>query len=163
MDEHSQPRIIIEVSTSGVIIRVENISPSNTNQFDDAYRTARRLLGRIPHLDQTIEVELMVEEGKLATDYLWTQADNEFRLAEIPTEPHERVALSLLRVYPECMREVDIVKETGVRQNTVNRHLTGERKVSQGFFSICDGGYTLSAKGINWVLKEVIPNLNAED
>ena len=163
MNEDSQPRIIIEVSTSAVVIHVENISPSDTDQFDDAYRTARRLLGRISHLDQAIEAELMVEEGRLRTGYLWTKVDDEFRLAEAPTEPQERSALSLLRIYPQCMREVDIVRETGVLQKTANRHLRGERETSREFFSVCDGGYTLTEAGINWVLDEVIPNLNSED
>jgi hypothetical protein len=162
MNENNQPRITIEVSTSEVIIRVENISSSDIDQFDNAYRIARRLLGRIPHLDQAIEVELMVEEGKLAIAHLWIQANDEFRLAAIPTQTHERIALSLLRVYPQCRMEVDIVKEIGVLQKTANYHLRGERKSSREFFYTCDKGYTLTNAGINWVLEEVIPNLNNE-
>ena len=163
MNENSQPRITIEVSTSGVIIRVEDISALDTDQFDVAYRTTRKLLGRITHLDQTIEDELMVEEGRLSTGYLWIQVDDEFRLTEIPTEPQERIALSLLRVYPQCMREIDIVRETGVQQRTANRHLRGERESTRGYFSICDDVYTLTEAGINWVLEEIIPNLNSEE
>ncbi|MFW9889906.1 MAG: hypothetical protein ACFFER_17120 [Candidatus Thorarchaeota archaeon] len=163
MDDNSQHKITIEVSASGVIIRVENISPSNTVAFDNAYRTARRLLGRIPHINQTIEAELMIEEGRLHTGYLWTQVGEELRLAEIPAEPHERIAMSLLRVYPQFMREVDIVRETGLRQSTVNPHLRGEIKSSQGFFSACDEGHTLTETGINWIITEVIPNLNSND
>jgi hypothetical protein len=162
MNENSQPRITIEVSASGLVIRVENISLSDTDQFDNAYRTARRLLRRIPHLDQTIEVELVIEEGRLATNHLWTQVDDEFSLAAIPTEPQERIALSLLRVYPQCMRETDIVREISVQQRTANRHLRGERESTREFFSVCEEGYTLTEGGIRWVLNEVIPNLNLE-
>jgi hypothetical protein len=163
MNENSQPKITIEVSTSGLIIRVENISSSDTDEFDNAYTTARRLLGRIPHLNQIIEFELMVEQGKLATAHLWTQVDDGFRLAEIPTQTHERIALSLFRVFPQCKKEADIVKEIKVLQKTANYHLRGEIKSSREFFSACDEGYTLTETGINWALNEVIPNLNTDE
>lgn len=162
MDGNSQPRITIEMSDSGFIIRVENISPSDTDQFDNAYRTARRLLGRIPYLNQIIEIELMVEEARLATAHLWAQVGDEFRLSAIPAEPQERIALSLLRVYPQCTRETDIVRETNVKQRTANHHLRGERESTREFFSACEEGYTLTERGVSWVLEEVIPNLNSE-
>ncbi len=163
MTDEDKPKVSIDVTKSETLIRVENISLSDAEQFDEAYKAVRRLLERIPILDKNLENDLAAEKMKLSTVHLWIKVENEFKLGEIPKKPEYRVALSLLRVYPLRKREVDIVRETGVLQKTANRHLRGERESSREFFTACDEGYTLTEAGINWVLGEVIPNLNSDD
>ncbi len=162
MDDENKPRISIEITNSETLIRVENISLSDTKQFDEAYKAARRFLERTPILEKNLENELMLEKGKSSTEHLWTNEENEFKLGEIPTEPEYRIALSLLRIYPLCNKEVDIARETGLLQQTAGNHLRGDRKATQSFFATCDEGYSLTSAGIEWVLKEVIPNFNTE-
>jgi len=158
MTDIDKLKISVEVTKNETVIHVENISLSETTQFDEVYKAARRLLERIPLLNKNLESELIIEKGKLSTAHLWIEEENEFKLGKLPKIPEHRIALCLLRNFPLCIKEVDIVKETGVLQKTTNRHLRGERKSSEGFFSACDGGYTLTEAGINWVLDEIILN-----
>jgi len=148
--------IEIEKSQETTRIRVSGVSPA---KFDMAYRSVVNLMKRAKELDAEIEREQEVEIAKKRLDALWTHEGSSWKLSKSVSEGPHKIALSLLRDYPEFKKQVDVVRETGLPQSTVKVHLNGERKSTRRYFCKRDEGYTLSSEGLRWVLNEVIPSV----
>ncbi len=157
-NEEQELTVEIEKSRSGTKIRVVGISASTDEaQFDQAYKLADELYRRIETLDLEIESENKIQQAKNQVSHLWVQEENKWKLSASVTEASHRIALSLLRSYPKCITQADVIRETNIAQKTVSNHLGGRKKEVRIYFSKCDGGYQLSQDGLNWTITKVIP------
>lgn len=162
-DESNNFNIDIELSSNGPIVRVNGI-PIETSyaSFDTAYLLARKLLQRIEYIETKYELELAVNDLNAKIQHLWIEEDGILKLYDKPEKKSYRIALSLLRVYPECRIDADIIKDTGVKQSTVNDQLLGKVKSVVDYFVPCEKGYTLTKSGIDWLSTTVIPSIIKE-
>lgn len=152
--------IDIELSSNGPIVRVNGISIEDSYaSFDIAYLLARKLLHRIEYIETKHESELVVNDLNTKIQHLWVEEDDILKLSDKPKENSYRIALSLLRVYPECRIDADIIKDTGVKQSTANDQLLGKVKSVADYFAQCEKGYTLTKSGIDWLATDVIPSI----
>ena len=148
----------IEKSDAGTRIRIVEVPVgADKTQFDRAYRLVDELYRRISDLDAEIDLEEEVYETKVKAACLWIHKDDKVCISESISKNSHRIALSLLRVYPECMQEADVVRETGVPRQTVNGQLCGETKSVANYFTKCDSGYRLTTTGFNWLTDAVLP------
>jgi len=153
----------VEISSNGPIVRVTGIpTGSDFTSFDSAYILARKLLHRIKYLETSHELELAMIDLNAKVLHLWTEEDGIFRLSDEPKKNSHRIAFSLLRVYPECRTDADIIKDTGVKQSTANDQLLGKVKTVADYFIPCEKGYTLTKSGIDWLSTDVIPAINMQ-
>ena len=157
-DEEQEFTVEIEKSESGTKIRVVGISVGTDKvQFDQAYKLADELYGRIEMLDLEIGLEKKIQQAKNQVSHLWVQEENKWKLSASVTEASCRIALSLLRRYPKCITQADVIEETNIAQKTVSNHLGERVKTTRKYFSKCAGGHRLSEDGLNWTITKVIP------
>ncbi len=159
-EESNNFNIDIELSSNGPIVRVNAIPiEANYASFDTAYVLARKLLQRIEYIETKHELELAVNALNTKIRHLWIEEDGILKLSDKPKENSYRIALSLLRAYPECRIQADIIKDTGVKKTTVNDQLNGKIKLVADYFVPCEKGYTLTKSGIDWLATDVIPSI----
>lgn len=99
-----------------------------------------------------------IENAKKAVADFWTQTSDGWRLEDVG-RVKEKVALSLLEAYPKGRRVTEIAKECGINQSSVSIVVTGRRGDAKFFELVTSGLYRLSIDGINWVIREVVPNI----
>lgn len=163
-NEEQELTVEIEKSKSGTKIRVVGISASTDEaQFDQAYKLADELYRRIETLDLEIESENKIQQAKNQVSHLWVQEENKWTLSASVTAASHRIALSLLRRYPKCIRQADVIGETNIAQKTVSNHLGGRVETTRKYFSKCDGGHPLSEDGLNWAITKVIPKAISQE
>lgn len=165
MSEESEFEVEIEIAHSGPVVRVKSIPTrsEDLSGFDEAYLHARMLYNRIAILDERNALLLRIDALKAETDYLWASDGDNNVLGEVPEDAATRLALALLRRYPNPAPESTLAKETGVRQNTANLILRGKRKASAGFFEGSKDGYQITEAGVDWLETDVIPTLTNVD
>lgn len=158
-NEEQEFTVEIEKSESGTKIRIVGISVSTDKaQFDQAYKLADELYRRIETFDLEIESKKKIQQIKNQVFHLWFQEGNNWKLSASVMEASHRIALSLLRNYPKCITQADVIGETNIAQKTVSNHLGGRVNTTREYFSKCDGGHRLSEDGLNWTIAKVIPN-----
>ena len=166
MNTNQEQELTVEIEKSdvGTRIRIVEVPVSaDKTQFDRAYKLVDELYKRISDLDAEIELEGEVHDAKVKAATLWIHENDEVCISESISKNSHRIALSLLRIYPECMQEADVVRETGVPQQTVNRQLCGGTKSVANYFTKCDSGYQLTTTGFNWLIDEVLPQYFEHD
>jgi hypothetical protein len=157
-NEEQELTVEIEKSRSGTKIRVVGISASaDKAQFDQAYKLADGLYRRVETLDLEIGSEKKIQQAKNQVSQLWVQEENKWKLSASVTDASRRIALSLLRRYPKCITQADVIGETNIAQKTVSNHLGGRVRTTREYFSKCDGGHRLSEDGLSWAITKVIP------
>lgn len=162
MDGDNNTKISVEVSSKETVIHIPNLLISDVKAFDKAYKKARILLSRIPHLDDEVKNEIIIEKAKERTERFWTSDGEETVLGMLPKKPEYRVAISLLRVHPVCKTEADVVKEIGIPQPTAHVHLQGKRKSTKEFFAGGNTGFSLTFEGVSWLINTILPELGVE-
>ncbi|MGY5881772.1 MAG: hypothetical protein RTV31_16095 [Candidatus Thorarchaeota archaeon] len=161
-DWEDNQKITVIVSSTGAVIHSEGLTFTNIDAFDEVYKKSQLLLSRIPFLDDQVKKIILIGKAKDKVQHFWNIDGENVNLTTSPDKPEYRIALSLLRTYPKCKREIDIVREIGVLQKTANNHLRGDRKATEGFFSVCEGGYSLSDDGIDWIVNTILPELDLD-
>ncbi len=90
----------------------------------------------------------------------WKLEDGSWRIVGLTSEVY-RIALSLIRAYPETRKQKEIAKEANLDSGSVSRILTGKRGNFAKYFLKITGEWTLSDDGIYWILDEMIPSVLA--
>ena len=137
MTEKENDDFLIDIEKSDDVTRIR-ISGFKKNEFDQAYRMATHLTHRAKELDIAIEEENRLSVAKKEVNYLWTQEDTEWKLDEAISDASYRIALALLRTYPQCKKQTDVVKMTKVPQKTVSNHLSGKLDSTRIYFCKCN-------------------------
>jgi hypothetical protein len=90
----------------------------------------------------------------------WKLENSSWRIVGLTNEAH-RIALALIRAYPETRRQKEIADEANLGSGSVSRILTGGRGDFDKYFLKSGTEWTLSNEGIYWILDEVIPSVLA--
>ncbi len=148
----------IEKSEAGTRIRIVEVSVgANRNVFDQAYRLVSDLHRRTTDLDTEIQLVQRTERARSMVEGLWKPEGDTATLSTIVSDKSHRIALVLLRSYPEFMRISDVAGEAGVPRETVRNQLKGDVEAVAEFFVAQDKGFQLSHAGLDWVIDNVIP------
>ncbi|MHA1908959.1 MAG: helix-turn-helix domain-containing protein, partial [Candidatus Thorarchaeota archaeon] len=99
-------------------------------------------------------------EGKV--DSLWISDSSGFRLSDIVSQSSHRIALSLLKSYPNGLSFSAIQKETSLPKSTAHNLLTGKKASVAKYFAKEGDNYCLSLEGLDWILSDVIPFLASQ-
>ena len=153
--------IMIERNENGNRIRIKGFQlDKGMVDFDKAYRLLVKLWKRTKEVDSQIEYELKMKNAKAITERLWKQVDGKTILDSRIDDNSRKIAFCLLRYYPDCKTQYYVASEIDVSRSTVRDQLNGTVESVREYFQSCIEGYTLSLKGIDWVLDEIIPSIN---
>lgn len=153
-------KVDIEKSKNGTRIAIRDILlDSDKRQFDEACKILIGLYRRMTELDETIESKKRVQDANLKVSALWTITDEQIALSDLVLDAEHRIALGVLRHYPECVRITDLAKEVSCPRTTVRNHLRGTVKSVADYYESCsdEDGFRFSPDGIEWVIERVVP------
>ena len=109
-------------------------------------------------LDSEFEQEFwyLIEKGR--TRHLWNASG---QLSEEVNDNVHRIAICLMREYPQCKTFREIESITGVPNSTVSDNMSGKIESVRQYFRKCKKGYQLTDFGIIWLRTEVIPRYSS--
>lgn len=127
----------------------------------------RSLVG-IPELPPLTRLPMQTPEGYLnqrianargrVIKEFWKLENGVWRIVDISSEAY-RIALILLKAYPNTKTQAEIANETTLNSGSVTRILRGTRGDFSKYFKKVKQKWTLSGEGIYWLLDKVIPEL----
>ncbi|MHA2322403.1 MAG: hypothetical protein ACXACG_12195 [Candidatus Thorarchaeota archaeon] len=141
--------IIIERTKDGIGIKARGIQiDEEKSQFKEAYKLVQELWYLAEMLDFDIEQEFwhLIENGR--TRHLWNLTN---QLSEVVHDTVHRIALCLLRKYPDCLTQQDIAELSNIPRTTVRDNLRSDH------YRKCETGFQLSESGIIWLRTEILP------
>lgn len=107
---------------------------------------------------------MRIRQIKELAAMLWSFVEGREVVNKQVKETSHRIALSLLKGYPESTRTSDIAKETGLADSTVSNNLVGRRGGVGHWFEEHGEGWRLSEDGYAAMTREVLPQyLEDED
>lgn len=158
-EENDDFLVEIEKDKDGTKIRISGIG---RNEFDSAYRLAVQLTGRVKELDVEIAQEHRFQEMVRKTESLWSQNESTWTLDASISDASRRIALALLKMYPECLKQVDVANMTGIPKKTVSNHLSGKVDSTRDYFDRCAQGHRLSEAGLQWLADKIVPLISSD-
>ncbi|MHA2322404.1 MAG: hypothetical protein ACXACG_12200 [Candidatus Thorarchaeota archaeon] len=127
-------------------------------------------LNALPELPPLTRIPIQTPEGYLnqriahaksrVVREFWKLDNGTWKVVGLAKEAH-RIALALIRAYPETRQQKEIVEETNLHSGSVSRILTGGRGGFAKYFLEINNEWTLSNDGIYWILDDVIPSVLA--
>ena len=118
-------------------------------EIADAIRALNELTNRIS-----------IENTKIKAEDLWSESDGTRRISETISDSGEKVALALLKSWPDLKSNSDISSMTNLSPTAVYDHLTGRRGDKGPWFEKVGELYTFSKTGLIRVV-ELIERLSA--
>ena len=151
MTENSRKGFEIEIERTkdGIGIKARRIQiDEEKSQFKEAYKLVQELWHLAETLDFDIEQELwyFIENGR--TRHLWDLSN---QLSEVINDITHRIALCLLRKFPDCLTQQHIADLSDIPRTTVRDNLSSDH------FRKCNTGFQLSESGIEWLRTSIIP------
>jgi hypothetical protein len=151
MTENSRKsfEIIIERTKDGIGIKAIGVQiDEEKSQFKEAYKLVQELWYLAEMLDVDIEQEFWYFIENRRTRHLWDLTN---QLSEVIHDNAHRIALCLLRKYPDCLTQQVIGELSDIPRTTVGDNLRNNH------FRKCKTGFQLSESGIVWLRTEIIP------
>jgi hypothetical protein len=125
-------------------------------------------LNSLPELPPFTRIPVQTPEGHLnqriaharsrVVKQFWKRSAGKWKISGISKGAY-RIALALLRAYPETRKQSEICEETELRSGSVSRILTGGRGDYVEFFIKINNEWALSDEGVYWVIDKVIPEV----
>ncbi|MHA1863232.1 MAG: hypothetical protein ACTSWA_05635 [Candidatus Thorarchaeota archaeon] len=157
MTENSRKDFEIEIerNNDGISIKARGIQIDNERlQFKEAYKLVQELWFLAEILDIEVEQEFWHLIGNRRTHHLWDKSN---QLSDEVSDNAHRIALCLLREYPQCKTQREIEEMSNVPRSTAGDNLSGNIESVGQYFRKCKKGYQLSKSGIEWLSIQVIP------
>lgn len=161
MSKELSTGLVLEKKVESVIVRVF-AQPGETSE--GVYERLNAICKDIELLEIENKLRNQVENTVTGFNRHFNLGDDDSLTNTGITSDYHRVVISLLRNYDRCMGATEVAEEWGgINTGNVSRVFRASRKSTEkykGHFGKCeDGGYRFTKIGLDYVLKQEIPEI----